>query len=96
LSDDLRDLEPGRVDWLGDLPAQLAVRGEAVPPVDVFPKKLPDVLTNPIADVVARESRHVLPSVWELPDSRLVINFGDEDATIEGSSVPARSARLEE
>ncbi len=96
LSDDLRDLEPDRVEWLGDLPAQLAVRGEAVPPVDVFPKKLPDVLTNPIADVVARQSRHVLPSVWELPDSRLLINFGDEDATIEGASVPARSARLEE
>lgn len=94
LSDDLRNLDQERVGWLTNEALRVALQQRAVAPGNPFPEDLPTFLTNPVADIVSRRNDHVIPAAWDLTYGQILFNFEEEDRTILGSKVPARSVRL--
>lgn len=95
LSDDLRSLDPERIEWgLGDGRESLALSTGAHPE-SPFPPDPPESLVSGFADAVARRSRHVVPVTWRFPDGRRVaFNVRDEPVEVEGTTVPPRAARV--
>ena len=59
-------------------------------PLDPIPENPPRILNNVIEDIIEGESQHVAPSLWRLPDDRILeINWSDTDLQL-----PARSAKV--
>ncbi|MGC6419442.1 MAG: glycoside hydrolase family 36 protein [Bradymonadia bacterium] len=92
LSDDLRQLEPARVDWLESGALELALSGQPAIP-DPVPADVPYSLTSALADQLSMASRHAVPSRWRLPDGRTIsVNWTDNavmtsDGVLEPRSV---------
>jgi hypothetical protein len=97
LSDDLRDVDPDRGDWCLDCRAAAAMGGVPAIPIDHFPASPPPYLTTHVADYLADDNRHVLPSRWRLPDGRqVVLNLGDDPLVLEGVTIGPRGAGVVE
>ena len=95
LSDDLRGLDPGRVEWgLADAVVAGAM-GRGATPESLFPTEPPVSLVSGFSDAVARKSRHAVPIVWRFLDGpRVAFNVGDMAVEVEGVAVSPRSVSV--
>lgn len=94
LSDDLRTLDPARLE-AGLTPDVLAgAFGAGATPESLFPADAPDGLVSGFSDAIARKSRHVLPVVWRFADgARAAFNVTDTPLEVEGVTVPPHAVR---
>ena len=91
LSDDLRHLEPTRVDWLESQALELALSGQPAIP-DPVPDEIPYALTSALADQLSMESRHAVPTRWRLPDGRTIsVNWTDNSMMTSDGMLGPRS-----
>ena len=90
-SDDWRNEDTSRFSWaFDDDRFNVGRAGKSAVPLDPIPENPPRVLNNVIEDIIEGESQHVAPSLWRLPDDRILeLNWSDVDLQI-----PARSAKV--
>ncbi len=96
LSDDLRELDPERLEWLPTA-GLLDLALSAAPAVaeDWVPDAPPDTLVSALGDQITHASEHVVPVVWRYPDgSRVAVNVSAVGLSVEGTEVPPHAARL--
>ena len=90
-SDDWRNEDTSRFSWaFDDDRFNVGRAGKSAVPLDPIPENPPRILNNVIEDIIEGESQHVAPSLWRLPDDRILeINWSDTDLQL-----PARSAKV--
>ncbi len=93
LSDDLRALPSDRASWIDSARVKIGLGGVPAIPESHVPDTIPDTLTNMELDMETKTNDHRVPSVWRMPDQRRVgFNFGDEDISREGVTIPPHAA----
>ncbi len=84
LSDDLRALEPGRLDWITPAMVKLGLHGGPAIPTNQIPAEVPFELTSQLADQIAGRIRHQIPLEWSLPTGELLtLTFRDGQEAVD-------------
>jgi alpha-galactosidase len=94
LSDDLRALDPVRLEAGLTRDVLDKAFGAGATPESLFPPDAPDGLVSGFSDAIARKSRHVVPVLWRFADgARAAFNVTDTPLEVEGVTVPPHAVR---